>query len=89
MHNHGDVQWPNYGACIVNSSSCIGNRDGAAMERIYTTIRAITHVFTQIILENTCHIHTIIFHHGYRGMGPYFRQAEDRGRHIPVYYVIS
>ena len=48
-------------------------------EYICTTL-AITYVFTQIISENTCHRHTIDFHHGYRGIGSYFRQAEERGR---------
>ena len=26
--------------------------------------------------------HTVTFHHGYRGMDPYFRQAEERERGI-------
>ena len=53
------------------------------------TTLAITYVFTQIISENTCHRHTIDFHHGYRGIGSYFRQAEDRGRCLPANHVIQ
>ena len=60
----------------------------AVMDRIHTTTQAIGHVFTQIVSENTWHRHTIKFHHGYRGIGPYFRQAEERGRHLPAYHVI-
>ena len=58
------------------------------MERIQTTTRAITYVFTQIISEKTCHRDTINFHHGYKGIGPYFRQAEERGGLLPADHVI-
>ena len=35
----------------------------------------------QIISENISHRHTMIFLHGYRGIGPFFRQAEEKGSH--------
>ena len=60
----------------------------AAMGENTCTTLAITYVFTQIISENTCHRHTIDFHHGYRGIGSYFRQAEDKGRCLPANHVI-
>ena len=88
MHDHDDLQWASHGPSMACSQNIWQNMVRAAMGENTCTTLAITYVFTQIISENTCHRHTIDFHHGYRGIGSYFRQAEERGGRSPANAVI-
>ena len=88
MHDHDDLQWASYGPSMLCSQNIWQNMVRAATGESTCITLAITYVFTQIISENTCHRHTITFDHGYRGTGPYFRQAEGRGRCLPENHVI-
>jgi len=88
MHDHDDLQWASHGPSMSFSQNTWQNMVRAGTGEYTCNKLAITYVFTQIISENTCHRHTINFHHGYRGIGPYFRQAEERGRYLPANHVI-
>ena len=88
MHDHDDLQWASHGPSMSCSQNVCQNMVRAATGDYTCITLTITYVFTQIISENTCHRHTIDFHHGHRGIGPYFRQAEEGGRCLPANHVI-